>query len=241
MPQYKRNAEAVLAQVVTSQNGQVTCKVPCKIHVPVRFTEGAVGLGQVGIDTYTYGLFAIILESGEYAVCNIVALMNINPYKQTTVTIDEVDYHEFHFEKNQVMIKNSVLVKRDELIYNVLDEVVFKGKVPWYVDYIDLGKIFDTAQKFAGSNAGETPEVIEFIASMVGRSSSDRTKFIREVATDYKGYKGDNVSFVPLKSVFYAVNNTVNKLAGSYFSEGVVSALVVPSEQASRVETLLRA
>lgn len=241
MARLKRNAEAVFAQVLENRAGQIVTKQKCTIQVPVRFTESAVGLGQVGIDTFVYGLFALILDSGEYAVCNMTALLQINPYKQAIVTVDGVDYHEFHFDKDQVVIKTTDLVRRDELIYNILDEVVFKGKVPWYVEYEDLGKLFDSAAKHAGSNVGQTPEIMEFIASMISRTKDDRTKYIRTTAQSFKDVSIDQVDYVPLKSVFYSVNSTVNKLAGSYFSEGVVSALVIPSEQASTVEKIIRA
>ncbi len=239
MAKYKRDPSFVLSILKETSTGQVITRVACKVQVPVRFTE--VGLGEIGINTFTYGLFPIILETGQYALMNVTALVQLDPYKLTAVTIDDIEYHEFHFQANQVLIKSMDVVKRDTLMYNVFDEFIFKGNIPWYVEYDDLGKLFDTAKKYGGSNVGTNLEVIEFIAAMVARSKDDRTKHIRSVCNSYNDAALDKVSYVPLNSVYYSVNNTLNKIAGSYFSEGVTSALVNQSKEQSKVEKLLRA
>lgn len=239
MPKLKRNPSLVLSQLVENASGQVLCKVPCKIQVPYRYSER--GLGEVSIRTFTYGYFPIILETGDYAVMNVCALVELDPYKVMITTIDEIDYHEFYFEANQVVIKSGDLVKNTDNIYNIVDEFIFKGKIPWYVEYEDLAKLFDTAKDHAGSNVGENQEVMEFIASMVARSKDDRSKYIREVMTAKADTSLDKIDYVALSSVFYSVKSTVNKIAGSYFSDGVVSALVNPSDKAEKIERILRA
>lgn len=238
MSKLKRDAQAVLSTLIHTPTGQVIAKENCKIQVPVRFSE--VGLGQVGIQTFTYGLFPIILESGAYSVCNVNAMIELDPFKTLVVTLDETDYHEFYFEPGSVIIKSTDLIQREALMFNVLDEFIFKGKIPWYVEYDDLGHLFDTAKYHANSNVAQNPEVIEFIAALVTRSKSDRTKYIRNVAQTYDDYRLDKIDYIPLSNVFYAVHNTVNKLAGSYFNDGVISALVTPSEGVEQIEKILR-
>jgi hypothetical protein len=238
MSKYKRNAQAVLAHLHKNATGQVLTKKACKIQVPVRYSE--VGLGEIGIKVFTYGLFALILETGEYSVLNVNAILELNPYKISIVTIDEIDYHEFYFDAGQVVITTTNLVQTNTLIYNVMDEFVFKGKMPWYVEYDDAGKMLDTAKYHADSLVGQNPEVIEFIIAMITRSAKDRTTYIRNVAETMEDFKMENISFVPLKSVLYSVNNTVNKIAGSYMTEGIVSALVNPSNGTEQVERILR-
>jgi len=233
-----RDPQTVLANLVENKSGQVLTKVPCKIQVPARFAT--VGLGQIGIDVFTYGCFPIILETGEYSVCNVNALVSLNPYKVLTINIDDVDYNEFHFEAGQVVINTTDLVKKDTLLYFVFDEFIFKGKVPWYVEYEDLGKLFDTSQLHAGSNIGQRLEVIELIASMISRPKNDRSKYIRLSATKYADLSIDKVSYVPLNSVFYSVNTTINKLTGNYFSDGVTSALVTSTHEVQKIESILR-
>jgi hypothetical protein len=240
MASYKRNPEAVKKQLVENASGEILTKVNCKIQIPKRFVDR--GLGEAGITTFSYGCFPIILvDTNEYSLLNINALIELNPSKTTPLEIDEEEYIEFYFDANTVVIKSTTLVRRDTMMFNVFDEFVFKGKIPWYVDYTDLGKLFDTADIFAGSNVGKNPEVIEFIASMITRPKSDFTKYLRATAKSYADTESDKIGYVPLSSVYYSVNSTVNKIAGAYFQEGVVSALVTPSKEVQKIEKILRA
>lgn len=239
MAKLRRNAELVLSQLKENSAGQIIAKLPMVIQVPVRFSE--IGLGEIGINTFTYGLLAIILESGDYAVLNVNALLELNPYKLSIVTVDDVDYHQFHFDAGDVVIKTTDLVKREAMLFNVFNEFIFNGKVPWYTDYEDLGKLFDTAKYHAGSNVAQNPEVIEFIASMVSRSKNDRTKYIRSVAQKQSDFTLNDIDYVPLKSVYWSVTSTVNKLTGSHFADGVTSALVTPTTKTDKIERILRA
>lgn len=241
MAKYKRNGPLVLSQLHENASGQVIAKVPMTIQAPVRFPE--IGLGQIGVDTFEYGLIAIVLDDGpvkSYAVLNVNALLELNPYKMSIITVNDIDYHQLFFDTGDVVFKTLDLVQKDSIIFNVFDEMIFKGKVPWYVEYEDLGKLFDTSLKHTGSNFLQNPEVMEFIASMITRNKADRMKYVREGAEDIKAFALENIDYVPLKSVFYSVKSTVNKLTGSYFNDGVTGSLVMPTEKVDKIEKVLR-
>jgi hypothetical protein len=235
---YTRSS-ACKVNLVDNGKGQILTKQNCKIQVPFRYSTR--GLGEVSVDTRIYGCFPVIFENGQYTLCNVTSVIEINPFKTSVVLIDEVEYHQFEFRAGDVVIKNTEVVRDDLLMYNIFDEFIFKGKIPWYMGYDDLGKLFDTAASHAGSNVGDNYEVIELIASMVTRSKEDRSKYIRSVAETYADVSDGKIDYVPLSSVFYSVNSTVNKIAGSYFTDGVVSALVVPTAKVDKIESILRA
>lgn len=75
---------------------------------------------------------------------------------------------------------------------------------------------------------------------MITRKKNNRKLFIREGAENPKEFELTNLEYVPLKSVFYSVNSTVNKLTGSYFNDGVTSALVTETAKVDKIERLLR-
>lgn len=239
MSNYVRNAQAVKSVLRETESRQLICLKKCKIQIPMRFNN--VGLAQVGADTYIYGIFVLILEDGNYAVCNVNSMFKIVPDKILTTKIEGSEYYEFHFNAGDVVSTNTDLVKRDTLIYNVFNEIFFNGNIPWYVEYEDLCKIFDTSKSFADSNVNQNLEVIELIASLISRDQRDRTKYHRRAIKTEEDAKSIKPAFIPLKSVFYAVTNTFSKLAGSYFNDGVVSALVNPSTQSTRIENILKA
>jgi hypothetical protein len=179
------------------------------------------------------------MYTGDYAVLNACAMVELSPSKILKITVQGEEYYELWFPAGGMMITDLNCVKKATLPYYIIDEVIFKGKVPWYVDYTDLGKIYDTAALHAGSNVGESSETVEFIASLMYRCGNDRTKYAREVMTKYD--ERDKMTYIPLKSVIYAANNTLNKLTGSYFKDGVNSAIVNPTTKVEAIESILRA
>ena len=236
---YVRNADKVKLALKELPDGQLLTTEACRIQVPARFSDK--NLAQIGIDNYIFGIFALILEDGTYSVCNVNAMIKILPFKVIDTTINGVVYHEFYFEANSVVIANLNLVKRDVLAYNVLEELIFNGNLPWYLNYEDVGKLFDTAKKHADIAIDRNYEVLELITSMIARDANDRTKYYRTTVESENDIFSRPPEYVPMKSVFFSATNTLNKLAGNYFSDGVVSALVTPTREVERIESLLRA
>lgn len=216
---------------------KVIAKQECRIYIPARFAER--NLAELGVDNYITGICAIVVDNF-YAVMNVCAMLKIEPVQTLKVRINGEDYYEFLFNKGSTVITTTELVKKDTLVYRIYDEIISKGKVPWYLDYNDLGKIFDTAKLHAGANIGQNSEVTELIVSMIARDRNDKTKYYRTVINDLDDLKKNPPSYIPLRSVIYAATNTTNKLAGSYFATSTVSALVSPASRTERIEGILR-
>lgn len=232
-----RNPEAVLAALSYTPKKPVIAKKTISVRFPVRFEEAE--LATISAQNSVYGLVMLLLESGEYGLLNVNASLNLGPAIVTIVKEDDVDYYNFLYQEGQVVFESQDLVCQSGLIYSALKEFILMGKVPKYVDYDDMGKLFSTAVKHARTTAVILPSVVEFLASYIARSEKDRTKFYRE--TLGTGKPVGKPSWVPLLSVYYSAPGTVNKLAGAYFNPGVVSALVNPSERVETVESILRA
>jgi hypothetical protein len=234
-----RTPKAAQENLIKTSGSQIITRKACRIQVPVRFSTR--GLGQVGIDTLTLGCFPVIFDDDTYSLLSVCALVQLNPFKTITVTVDDVEYHEFHFRENDVVFKSSEVVKNESIMFNIFDEFFIKGNVPWYVGYEDLCKLFDTAKSHGGSNVAKNLKTLSFLASIITRAKSMREKYIRTTARTYADITSEHVEYIPLNSVFYAVNSTVNKLSGNYFKDGVVSALVNPTVRKDKIESILTA
>ncbi len=232
----KRNAKAVNSTLKEVSNVLYATK-PTKLYSPVRFSERQ--LSFIGGDIYVVGIFAIVVNDIDYIVSTINAMVPITPTSYQVVDIDGEDYYEFYFEPGSVIIPNMNLVKKDSLTYHIYDEIISKGKIPWYLGYLELAGIFDSAVKHAGANIGTNREVTELIVSLIARDAKDRTKYYRQTIKSLEDIKKKPPVFIPMRSVIYAATNTLNKLAGSYMESGIVSALVDPSERQERIESLL--
>lgn len=236
--QLRRDSAAVHANLHELPSGAVVTTKACKIYVPVRFSER--GLAELGVETYVVGLFPIVMEEEFYAVCMVNAMLQIKPTSMLRVKIQGIDHYEFSFDAGSVIIADTKLVKNSNITYYLFDEVLSKGRVPWYLNYDDLGNIFDTAKKHADANVGHNKEITHLIVSMIARDKKDRTRYYRSVIQDKSELVTNPPVFIPLRSVVYGATNTVNKLAGSYFNDGTVSALVSPATRVEPIEAILR-
>lgn len=224
-------------RLIKTKSNTIITNMDCIIEVPSRFLD--IGLAFVGVTTQVFGVFAIIFEDGKYTVGNIPAFVDIVPDSVVEIEYDEVPYHQFRFKAGDVIIQSKEVVRIDTIMFNLMNEYIFKGKLPWYTEPMDIAKLFDFADEMAASKVGNNFQIIEFIASLIVRDKNDRSISMREVAKTVDDFK--KAAIVPLTSVFYGIRSPLNKVAGAYMQDGVISALVTPSESPGRIESILRA
>lgn len=232
-----RNANAILNNLKELPNGSVITTKACKIQIPTRFGER--NLAEIGVDIFIPGIYAIIMDN-MYAVSLVNAQIKIAPAKILKKLIEDVEYYEFFFEPGQVMFKSTTLVQKDTLLYYVFDEIITKANIPWFLNYDDLGKLLDSSYHYTGKNIANNQELTELIISLISRDPDDRIKYYRTAVKSYADLDTTPPTYVPLNSVIYSATNTLNKLAGNYINDGIISALVNPTERTERLDSLLR-
>lgn len=231
----RRDANYVLSTLEEVGDTLVT-RTGCKIHIPVHYEES--NLITIGVETYILGIYAMIVEDRVYSVNSVLAMMRIDPTYVGNVVIDETHYYEFYFEPGSAVIRGLDLVQNDVIAYYVYDEFMAKGRVPWYIDYYDKGRLFASAPKHAGIRIGANQAVMEMMVATNTRNPNNLSEYYRQYvnATD----KPEPAANIPSNSVIYGATNTTAKLNGSYFDLGVVSALNNPSVRKERIEDILR-
>ena len=234
----KRDAPFILSHLKTkSPGGSVVTDLDCTIIIPSRFAERH--LASLGSEIYICGIYAIIMGD-RYGVSLINAMIHINPKIISKIKIEEEEYYEFYFEKGSNVIESTTLIKQDTLTYYIFDEITSKCNIPCYLNYDDLGNIFDSAEYHAGTKITNNVEVTEIIVAMTARYSLDKTIYYREIIKNANTILTQHPSFVPTSDVLYGVNSTLNKISGSYMNDGLISSLVVPTTRVSHLEELLR-
>lgn len=224
-----RDAAYVLERLKIVKD-QVYTTTACQIQIPARFSE--CGLAKLGAESYIAGIYVCMMD-GRYAVSNVPVMVPIKAHRFTLANHRGTAHYVFYYEPGDVVLPTLKVVKRELMIYDILKELVINGNVPWYMSYDDLGQLFDRALEYAASHVGSVPETIELLISMITRRSTDLTQY-------YRLHPDGHPKFIPLSSVYYAATNTLNKVAGNYFSEGVNSALVTETTDIERIEALLR-
>lgn len=233
-----RNAQEIHACLLETDNKQLIARKPVKILVPKRYEEHRLAI--VANEVRIVGIYCMIADDRFYAVSSATAMMQILPTTITIVSVDDEEYYEFFFEKGAVICPNLDLLKDDNLVYYVYDEHVAKGHIPWYFSYTDLGKLFVSATHHGGIVLSASNAALEMIAATISRDERDRTKYYRHRIKSIDEELKVPPAFIPFRSVIYGPTNTTARLMGAYFDDGVLSALVNPSEKTEGIETLLR-
>jgi hypothetical protein len=225
----KRNPQAVNSKLYT-KDGKIYCKEIATIEIPKWFIDKE--LVVIGESTYIYGIFAIIIGE-EYSVSCIPTLVQINPLSVLEVKRDDEEYVQYVFGENKPIIENTKVVKKELLSYNMFNGFYLNANVPWYIEYKDLIKIMDNLFYYGKSNLGNDWVASELMISFVTRYIKDKRIFHRQKLDE-------EYTYVDLNNVYYSAISTLNKLAGNYYTESLVSALVQKEKEPTKLENLVR-
>lgn len=235
--QLKRNKQRILSALHQDPKGGLIAKEDLSIVFPVRFEES--NLAVIAGDVYTIGIFAIIVGN-EYATNNVPSRIRLLPAEINKVKFNEADYYVLTFEKGATITENMNLVMEETIGYYIYNNFIALGKVPWYMSNLDMINLFENMKTYSGKEYGATPAVLQMIISMVMRNSDDVQQYWRQTLTNPNDVLQKPAEYIPLRNVPLGARNTTAKLMGAYFSEGLNSALVNPSENTERIEEILR-
>lgn len=236
--QFIRDRSKVSKAWQETEEGSVIALKPLKVYIPARFPQRELAIFEEEI-TFT-GICAVVLDDTYYMSSMICAPIRTEPSMIGSQVIDDVEYIEMHYEPGDRVICSLDLVMIDNLLYRIYDEVIAKGRVPWYMSYPEIGSIFMSAFKHTGVRIGKTPTIMEIIASVICRDRTELRKYYRQVIETYEDAFLNPPKIIALRNVSYGATNTIAKLTGSRFDEGMTAAIVNPGERVERTEMILR-
>ena len=179
------------------------------------------------------GIYAILDTNNNYAIVRTPIYHEIQHSGLEYIVIDNVEYVLVTINKDTVFLINNNLVVSDKFVYDVFDEFFSNGKIPWYLGYEDVARIFEDGVKFANVKIGNDPFIFELLTSIIARISSDKTK-------KYRTDPDNQLAFVGLNDIRYGFSNTGASLIGGYFKEGITNAIVRKEEESIELVKVLR-
>lgn len=221
---------------LTTKTGALMTNIKCSIMIPKRFVE--VKLATTGSDNKTVGICAWIIGN-RYFITMTNAYMPLKPSSISEVDVDGDTYVMYNFDPNTVVCPNMDLVKNSGIVYHIFTEIIAKARVPWYLNYLDRCKVFDSAGKHAGTNITEQVEVTELIVSANTRVKKNRETLLRHAVKSVEDLTKIDSIATSIRTIEYSASSTLTRIAGSYMSRGLVSALNHPSERVEKIEEYL--
>ena len=228
---FKRDPNYIKKFIKVLKDGSIIFTKEARVMLPKKWMDN--DLITITDPITMVGVFAILMDN-YYGVSSVTTLMSTDPDKINYDFVNDEEYIIFNYKENDRFIINSELVKRDNIPYKLFTFIFDKGKIPWYLTYTDVSQIYDSSIEFASVNFNLPHSVFEMVAGVIARNENAKNTFYRH------GDWSKKPVFIPLRSVQFAASNTTAKLIGAYWSEGLASALVYPSERKELIEELLR-
>lgn len=234
----KRDPAKVLSALRELPNGALATTAPLHIHVPESFRAKQILL--MGEDITAMGYFALILESGEYGLYMIPSMIDLNPSQTTIIEVNGKTYYDFFFEAGTVVIKQTELFKDNILLYNLIDELLSRGRIPWYYTYEDMVDFFVDVEYYTGTKLAVTPAIGEMVIAQIARNPADRKQLLRYLLTKPGAGHTTPVTWLPLRNVSIGAEGLTAKLVGSYLDDGIDAGLLANGGKSSMLEEVLR-
>ena len=207
-----------------------------KVIFPERFVDKDLAI--IGSTVRVVGIYIIVDDDGNYAVSNMPVFIELTPNSTSNIEIEGTINRILYFEKGMSYIENTDLMVDSRFLYDLFDDIYIKGNVPWFLDYEDVINIFSLTSKYSGSDIGDDPLSLEIITSIISRSKSDRKQYFRNSLGNTKS--NSKPSYTGLMNIYYTFDNTVSKLVGSYYTQGITSAIIEKETEPTRIEEILR-
>lgn len=233
-----RNREKVRGNLVKLDDHSVIAREGCKVFIPQRYVNK--GLAGVGETVWSVGEFVMTTDSGYYCAMLVPGIITLTPTEVRQVKLDGNAYYELAFAAGSTVIESTWIPKSDTCIPPLFNELVINGNIPYGFSLFDLMKCFHLAPKYAGFKMGANPQVFETIINIIARDPDDLNKQYRGVPMALADVYKKPPTIVGLRNPAVTSTNTVAKLIGSYFQDGIVSSLINPSDRVEGVEALLR-
>lgn len=233
MKDFKRDA-SVIHNALKQVGDKVITTKDLKIYIPYRFIDK--GLAIISSNIYILGVHMITVGD-KFGICNIPGLMKVTPDDMNDVNIDNVRHSELSFMAGSVVYDNIHIVKQDKLLYHLYNEMLSRGNVPVYLDYLDRGRLFDYAVDFGGAKLAGSISILHLLISLVSRDPKDLTRFFRQ-STDGKDMT--NLTTVPIRSVTHGASNAASRVTGGHFSDKITAALINHTHEEENIEHILR-
>lgn len=225
----KRDKAYVESTISKKDDGYYTTKKTI-IEFPKWYEEK--GLYEISDNTFIYGIFAMIVDD-KYSVSRIPTVVNTTPIMVKEIERDGDTFIQLIYGPGDKIINGYNVLMQPFLSYEFFNQFYMLAKIPWFMEYDDLIFVMDNTVKYAGNNLGSSAVGNEVLIAFISRDQNNKKKFFRSnpVGRPY---------FTGLMDVRYSALSTVNKLAGNYPEESLVSALIIKEKKPTTLENHAR-
>lgn len=240
---YIKNTDLMLTKIRKSKqdNGieSLLANEQLSIHIPKTYER--LNLATFGERVTTMGVFAMIDSDNNYTTSLAPSLVVMEPSTISSINVDDEDYYNLIFEKDDKVIVDTRIAKEAQFIYHAYAIFISAGYVPWFLDDTLLSNMFSTMSYFTEKKFNPYSSIAELIISAMTRNPQDIDETYRTYINRLKpGDKIQPPEFIALRNFAITANSKLNKFMGSHFEEGLTGALTSTTYEPTILEQVLR-
>lgn len=233
----KRDGQFFRDNLYVGKDNRVYTKVALDIYSPEAY-RGRHLANVSGDGTFILGMFGYV-SGNKFAVNLTPNLIRLLPHDTSTTTVDGTLYSVYHFEANSPVFYSNEFVVQRNLVYYIYDNFISNGRFPWYMNYGDLCRLFESTKEYAHVYLAH-PNIMDMITTMIARDSKDLKTLYRETVKTHQDVANRPPTIIPFENVMLNTHSTSSRLIGAYFGDAINSALVNTSDRVDRIEEHLR-
>ena len=203
------------------------------VYVPEMYAERSLYHNDEYVTVL--GLLKIVVNKKINVTLMMTTMLTMIPSFITKETVDDYPYIVLHFNRGDLFIRNTELIRDSSVMFNIFNTFINLGRIPPFINYSQIQHIFDNDKLLVGLNFGINHSTYEVVFAHMYRDTKDPFKFYRytQMKTPPKIVSMNQISHGPISAS--------SRMIGGYMNDGVVSALVHDNEDPSVIENLLRA
>ena len=222
-----RDPKYILGLLEETKDDRIIVKKPLDVIYPENYLTKK--LAKLDQDLTVLGIVALVdPQTNKYAVLSIPGMITIPITEMKQFTYQEDVYRVLSLDAYDTLVLNTNIVKDETLDYYM------------YLNYLDILNIYSKDSYYIGQNLIDIPQVLEMLLANIARDPKNDKFMYRDKLKSMDDIKTNPPSWVPLRNVSLGSVDTYSKLMGSYFEEGLTSALADKSKKMTRIEKVLR-
>lgn len=204
-----------------------------EVVIPAMYEERS--LLFVGDITNTLGVFQLRIDDKFITTIILLAKIDIEHVSHSREMIGDEEYVVLTLNTDSVFIRNTEIIKRSGLIYDIFMAFIALGKIPHILSYSAIQRLFDDCKKCCGIDLHVNHSVFEMIYAHMYRDKAD--PYLPYRLSDMRA----NPIIVPIHQISHGPDSSSARIIGSYMNEGITSSLVDDTDRPpSVVENLMR-
>lgn len=209
-----------------------------KIAIPYRYFDRKLAfLGEVITSVIAF----MVITGNTWDLMMLPSMISLKPDDTTVEILDDEDYMILSFSKGSVISPNVILVRDDNVAWELYDGLYCSGYKPWFMNYDDYGKLLMHTRLYADMNLGSNNIPQELLVAQTAKVMSDRSlSFRNTLSRGYVSGVTPEPFISPLQNVLFGANNLATQLVGAYLRDGILTAMTYPSTKSEPTEELLR-